>query len=274
MKYQLSTFNSETRYYTRHLAKHRGKSMLIVVPRFTKESFLAIAPLSRAAHELGKDVKVVIPNGNSKALEVLEDVWACYEDLKRGKTNPQTKALARFIKLVSKKIEHFEEIFKRPSIIVYATPQGFKLEEQYLQYKHQWFKPYRRNALRKTCRLVWDKVFALKQSEVVDCKFELVPTRERLELPLEDYLNNFAIMLAMVGTCPGKPRLSSATPRASQLAKPERVSELIATLSGCELDKDIPDPVFKAYKKLSELLGLARLKPGDAIFAISGKGYY
>ncbi len=274
MRYNSAALNSGTNYYKNALNKIRGKSVLIVIPRFEKRAFLSLASLSKAAHELNKDLKVIIPNKNSKALEVLNDVWACYKDMKRGVKNKATQAMSKFISITKKKIPDFEALFIPPNTIIYATKSGFKLNDNVLDYKPDWYRAYRLITLKKTCKLIWDKVFGLKQHELVNCSFELIPNKDMLELPLEDYLDNFAIMLQMVATCPGKLRLSTATTRKSQLEKPERISELLNTLLGCELEKEIKEPVFRAYNLLSKELKLSRLDYPDTIFTISGKGYY
>jgi hypothetical protein len=53
----------------------------------------------------------------------------------------------------------------------------------------------------------------------------------------------------------------------------ERTSELATTLLGCELEKDINEPVFKKFKVLSKLLRLNRFDTNDAAFFVKGEGY-
>jgi hypothetical protein len=274
MKYKKEVFDSEVRFYNNILSKLKGKRIFLVMPRFNKQGFFALAPFSKAAHELGKEMVAYIPNGLSKSVEVIHDVWACYEDMNNGENNPATKALREYIRIVKKKVPAFETLFKRPSIFVFVTPNGFKIGEELVPYQCSWYKPYKYALLAKTCRLVWKKVFAIKPNEVVGCGFELIPDKKQLSLPLEDYLDNFAIAYAMFLTCPGKPTLSTSTTKPSQLSNPDLASDLLATLLGCELDKNIEEPVFKAFKSLSKRLKLDRLRVADALFRLSGKGYY
>ncbi|MBI2660446.1 hypothetical protein HYX07_04755 [Candidatus Woesearchaeota archaeon] len=70
-----------------------------------------------------------------------------------------------------------------------------------------------------------------------------------------------------------EPVMNAYTFRSSMLEKSERISDLRATLLGCELDKEIDEEPFIKYKKLSKLLNLNRIKPVDLSFSISAKGY-
>ncbi len=270
MKYEKKVFESEVKFYQKVLP--RAKQLIIIMPRFNKKAFFSLAPFSKAAHEEGKEMLVMIPNGNSHVIEILDDIWACYADFKKGVKNKATTALASFIKIVAKKVPNFEKNFKKPQLI-YATKKGFKINKEIVDYKYSWFKPYKAALLTKTCKLVWKRVFALKKSETVACGFELVPGKKLLELPLEDYLDNFAIASSMINSCPGKPSMSGGSAKPSQLSSPFPTSDLLAVLKGCELDKNIKEPVFMAFKKLSSALKLNRIKIANAIFGISGKGY-
>ena len=58
------------------------------------------------------------------------------------------------------------------------------------------------------------------------------------------------------------------------LDDPEIITELFTTIHGCELSKNIDEPIFKIYKKLSAQLNLSRIKPSNALFGIRGKGYH
>ncbi|MDD5148713.1 MAG: hypothetical protein PHH08_04585, partial [Candidatus ainarchaeum sp.] len=55
--------------------------------------------------------------------------------------------------------------------------------------------------------------------------------------------------------------------------KTDRVSDLSATISGCEYEKKISEPWFNAFRKLSPLIGAGRLRTAEASFAVHGKGY-
>jgi len=67
--------------------------------------------------------------------------------------------------------------------------------------------------------------------------------------------------------------LSATTDRFSMLANALRTSDLMTTLVGCELEKDIDEDVFKKFKPFSKQLKIDRLKLNDAVFGIHGKGY-
>ena len=51
------------------------------------------------------------------------------------------------------------------------------------------------------------------------------------------------------------------------------VGDLKSTLIGCELEKDINEPVFKKFKPVSKLFRTGRIGVASAAFSINGKGY-
>ena len=67
--------------------------------------------------------------------------------------------------------------------------------------------------------------------------------------------------------------MSASTRKMSSLDMPNLTTELITTLIGLELSKNIDEPIFKKYNILSKELNLNRIKINSATFAISGKGY-
>src|SRR3989338_3049190 len=129
--------------------------------------------------------------------------------------------------------------------------------------------------LMQTSDILWCDVYALKKGERAGIGFTLVPAQDLMGHPLEDYLDSYSIIWAMTQTAKknADPTMNAYTFRSSMLEKSERVSELRATLLGCELEKNIDEEPFIKYKKLSGLLKLDRLKPIDLSFSISGKGY-
>jgi hypothetical protein len=105
--------------------------------------------------------------------------------------------------------------------------------------------------------------------------FVLVQKDKMLGHPLEDYLDSYAISWSMLINCKNDAEivLGASTARQSMLDKSESISELKATLLGCELSKESDEDIFRKYKKLSGLLKLDKVKTPDASFFISGKGY-
>jgi len=90
MKYNEKTFNSEVDYYIKKL-KGKAKDNVVFATLNTKqaEAFYSIAPLSKAVHESGGDMHVIVED-DSNSLSVLKDIWHVYEDhIKKLKTkNP------------------------------------------------------------------------------------------------------------------------------------------------------------------------------------------
>jgi len=277
MKYNLNAFNSAVQDYKDILKKLLPikKNFFIIFDISNKPAFYSIAPLSRALHELGADVSCIGVNKKSEGLSALKEVWQTFEDYENGIKNEKTSALIEFINEVDKKAKgEFKKIFKKPEFIVTAEKDKFSGSLE-LPFHAEWFKEYRTKELLRTAEVLWENVYALKKGERVGIGFTLIPTLNLIGHPLEDYLDSYSIIWAMTQAAKqiAEPTMNAYTFRGSMLEKGERVSELRATLLGCELDKEIDEEVFKKYKKLSKLLKLDRIKPIDLSFSISGKGY-
>lgn len=275
MKYNEKAFNSAVRDYKIKIKNAKGKDFLIIFDISNKQAFYSIAPLSRALHELGNDVSCIGINKKSGGLDALKDVWEVFNDLEKGIKNEKSKALAGFIEEVDKKAKgEFRKIFKKPNFIVEAQENKFSGTLE-LPFHSEWFREYRMKELMQTAEILWRDVYALKKGERVGIGFTLIPTKDLIGHPLEDYLDSYSIIWAMTQAAKkiADPIMNAYTSRGSMLEKGERVSELRATLLGCELSKEIDEEPFIKYKKLSRLLKLDRIKPIDLSFSISAKGY-
>lgn len=275
MKYNEESFNSAVKDYKNIIKTAKGKNFFIIFDINNKDAFYSIAPLSRALHEVGDDVGCIGISGKSESLDAINDVWKIFEDYENGIANEKTEALKNFIGEVDKKAKgEFKKIFKSPDFIVEAKENEF-IGSLELSFHNEWFKEYRMNELMQTAETLWRDVYALKKGEKAGIGFSLIPTKELIGHPLEDYLDSYSIVWAMTQAANkiAEITMSAYTFRSSMLEKSERVSELRATLLGCELDKLIDEDVFKKYKKLSALLRIDRIKPVDLSFSISAKGY-
>ncbi|MBI2541542.1 hypothetical protein HYV80_02430 [Candidatus Woesearchaeota archaeon] len=275
MKYSESSFNSAVEDYKKLVKNVKNKSFFIVFGINNKDAFYSIAPLSRALHELGNDISCTGTGKKSEGLEALKDIWDEFADYENSINNEKTKALAEFINEADKKAKgEFRKLFKKPDFILEAKESKFTGAFE-LPFHAEWFKDYRMKELIQTAEILWRDVYSLKKGERVGIGFSLIPTKEMIGHPLEDYLDSYSIIWAMAQSASGKaePLMSACTFRASMLEKSERVSELRATLLGCELEKDIDEEPFIKYKKLSGLLKLDRIKPIGLSFSISAKGY-
>lgn len=269
MKYDIKEFNLAVGHYKKGLEKIRDRNIMVILDNDNKGAFLSIAPLSRAAHELKKDIYVIDRESNS--LGVLLKTYDLFEKLNKKVKSEETKILEDFIKEASRKIgKEFVELFKRP-FIIRAEKNLFANKDLALDYKADWFKDYKKGELLETCRTIWKEVYDIKKNETVSISFELIPEEKKLELPLEDYLDSYAIVWAMATTC-YKKRFGAVSSRFSQLEKIMPVSDLSVTLLGCELSKTVKEPVFAKFNKLSKVIKANMLKPADATFAIHGKG--
>lgn len=279
MKYNESIFNEEVDYYIKNLkGKVKGKTLFVIVDIKHQKAFFSIAPLSRAADELGADLHVAVIDGRSENLDIIKEVWQVYDDLKKRLKTPKAKALESFIAAVDKKTStnSFRDIFKRPDIILTAQQTRFSGSIE-LDYKCEWHVQYRWNELLETAKRIWKEGYNLQKDEKASISFVLVPSRKKIELPLEDYLDSYSISMAMAMAAKGFKAcisLASSTDRLSQLAKAVRTAELITTLRGCELDKEVDDEVFRKYKEFSRLLDIGRMESSQASFGIHAKGYY
>ncbi len=280
MKYNEKAFNEAVKYYKKSFGKKaRGKTVLIVLEPANEKGFYSIAPLSRALHDLKADVNVKIGNSNTR---LLERIWKTNNELLQGKKTKAANALKEFIREAEKKIKkgEFEKIFLEPEIRIYADNKGFIVNNEgkffSLEYKQKWFKKFKWKELLKTSEKILKYGYALKKNERFAISFELVPAKKDTELPLEDYLDNYAIARAMLLAARKKCKhssLNASTMRRSKLERMERIGDLSSTISGCEYDKKAKEKVFKKFSALSKALKLNEWKHSDAVFSIVGKGY-
>lgn len=275
MKYDEKKFNSSVEEYKKLLGDIKSKSFLVVFDIKNKNAFFSIAPLSRAIHELNADMHVVGKDGQSKALDAINDIWGAFKKNKEGKPDGKTEALIDFIDELEKRAKgRFIGLFKGPDHVIEAKEFGFEGDFT-LPFKDGWFKEHKGMELGETCKKIWMDVYNLKKDENVSIGFVLVQKDEMLGHPLEDYLDSYAITWGMVSNCKGAGIISmgATTQRRSMLDKSESISELKSVLVGCELCKESDEEIFKKYKKLSDALNLKRVTVVDASFFISGKGY-
>ena len=275
MKYNERAFNSAVEDYKKRLENANGKNFFIIFDIGNKDAFCSIAPLSRALHELGADVSCTGINEKSDGLDALKDVWKTFVEYEEGIKNENTNALIEFIEEVDKKAKgEFKKLFRKPDFVFEAMQDKFNGNLE-LPFHTEWFKEHRMRELIQTSEILWRDVYALKKGERVGIGFTLIPSQNLLGHPLEDYLDSYSIIWAMTQTAAktSEPIVNAYTFRASMLEKSERISDLRATLLGCELDKEIDEEPFIKYKNLSKLLKLDRIKPVDLSFSISAKGY-
>ncbi|MCD6434729.1 MAG: hypothetical protein J7L14_03885 [Candidatus Diapherotrites archaeon] len=236
------------------------------------KAFFSLAPLSRAIHELGADISVFTHHkGKNNMLENLKICWKSYKK--------KEKELIDFISDVEKKDKkkEFRKLFKEPEFMLKGTNSGFKEERsgKIIRYRTSWLNQRRRNnlKLRKTAKNILKNAFGLKKDETFSVVFELVP--KRLDLPLQDYLDNFAIAYSFANEAKKicrKVYLGSSTMKESQLDFPVRCDDLAATLKGCWYDRNVNEEVFKKFKKFA-LKHNMNFEFADAVFGIHGKGY-
>ena len=242
MKYDEKTFNSAVEDYKKRINNAKNKNFFMIF---------------------------------DESLEAVKDVWNIFEELEKGIKNEKTDALKEFIDEVDKKAKgEFRKLFKKPDVMLEAKENKFTGDLE-LPFHTEWFKDYRMEELMQTSEILWRDVYALKKNERVGIGFSLIPKETLIGHPLEDYLDSYSIIWAMTQAVAriADPTMNSSTFRGSMLEKSERVSELRATLLGCELEKEIGEEPFIKFKKLSNLLKLSRIKPIDLSFSISAKGY-
>ncbi len=272
MKYDEERFILAVNQYQKKLEKIKGNSVLIIVNINNKNAFFSLAPLTRAIHNVGKDVHIMCKDIN---LEVLNDIWAVQCDIKKKIESDKCHTMKDFIKSVDDRTEKkFSKLFIIPEVVIEAKRKGFEGSLS-LDYMPSWFKKYRWNELLQTCNNILKNCYAIKKKEVLNLVFETIPKEENLDMPLDDYFDNYAIAWAMLTAAKKKCRvkLSASSPRWSLLDPVERVADLKSTLIGCEMTKNVKEDIFIKYKDFSDALGLDRLEISDAVFAIRGKGY-
>lgn len=276
MKYDLKAFNDAVAYYQSQLKNFKNKDIFIVFEAKNDKAFFSLAPLSRALHNLGCELDVRGLDGPSKSLDALNDVWDAFDDLNKRIKNNKTIALNDFINEADKKAKgEIRKIFKRPDIFIVADDKGFIITpELILNFRPEWFRKYKWDQLLATAKIIWKQVYNLKKGEKVGIGFDVILKAKDIKYPLEDYLDSFAIARTMWIACYAKKKpLSAYTSKKTMLEHSERTSELAATLLGCELEKDIDEPVFKKFKVFSGLLRLDRLDTNDLAFFVKGEGY-
>ncbi|HJX06136.1 MAG TPA: hypothetical protein VJ461_05480 [Candidatus Nanoarchaeia archaeon] len=276
MKYNLKAFNNAVSYYEQQLQSFRNKGVFVVFEAKNDKAFFSIAPLSRALHNLGCEMNVRGTDGASPSLDALADVWKAFDDFGKGIKSKKTIALDNFIKEADKKAKgEIRKIFRKPEVFIKAGRNGFVVNDKLkLSFRQEWFRKYKWQKLLETARIIWTQVYNLKKSEKVGVGFDLILRARNIKYPLEDYLDSYAIARAVWVACYAKKKpMSAYTSKKTMLEKSERTSELAATLLGCELEKDINEPVFRKFKVLSKLLRLNRFDTNDAAFFIKGEGF-
>lgn len=276
MKYNLPAFNIDVKYYQEKLKQFKENEFLFVFEVGDVKAYYSIAPLSRAVHNLNKDIHVIVRKKASPVYNILKEIWQSYENIKKGRIGKKEAALRGFIEFVDTRGKgKFRRLFEKP-VVFEAKNNRFVSERLSLDIKANWFKPYRWNELITTSKVIWNQVFDVAKKESVSVRFETIPREKDIEKPLEDYLDSYLIARAMYETVKGRCKsvvLGTATSRMSVLAQSEYVGDLKQTLIGCELEKNIAEPVFKKFLAVSKLFRTNRITIASAAFSINGKGY-
>lgn len=258
MRYNISSFNAEVNLY-----KSRLRNVKSVYVYGGYKNFFSLAPFSKACSDLEIDLHLSISSRKDND-RVIFEMWEIYENLKNKRIGKKEACLRELLDTID--IDNFERFFEKPDLILKTSDTFFQ--------KSNWFKPVMEKELRKTTDAIVKNVYALKKSEKFSIGFALIP--KEISHPLNDFLDSYAIchnMFLSSRFC-SSVVLKAGTERKSMLDEPEKVSELMTTISGMELEKDLPLPVFKRYKELSWLLKLEKIKIPDASFFISTKGYH
>jgi len=285
MKYNKKAFDAAVKQYKQVFKgfKLKNKAFMIIFNEDNEKAFLSLAPLSRAIHELGGDINTSGLSKDNTSIGIIFDAFSLYKGLRKGLKTKSTQVLKDFIKEGERKCNKcFSEMFHEPEYILEATKNGFlhvnskKDLQLVVPYNTKWYSKYRWNDLRKTAKIIWKQLFNLKKGEKLSFNFDLIPAKKDLLMPLEDYLDSYAITLAMQTEARkyGKVSLGSGTQRYSQRAKANQVAELRNTLLGCHLSKDFKEPIFRKFKPLAKVLNTKRFRFTSAVFGINGRGYY
>ncbi len=280
MAYSKRQFGKEVSYYKKGLKGllGKGKTALVLVPLSNEKAFFSLAPLSRAIHELGADVSVFVPDQESQLIKVLNKCWSLYRVLKKGKVTKETKALDDFLKTVERKTKnkYFTNLFHAPDLYMTATGKGFVLDGKKLSFKTGWFRKRLWGKLLQTAEKILLQGYGLKKSERMSVGFELIPTAKELKMPLDDFLGSlsisYTVALKAKRLCKSV-SMGSSTTRKRQLDPMVKIDDLASTVLGCEYEKKINEPWFKAFRKLSPIIGSDKLKYVNAGFGIHGQGY-
>jgi len=276
MKYDLKEFNNAVQYYQSQLKNFMKKDVFVVFEAKNDKAFFSIAPLSRALHNLDCEMHIRGLDGPSKSLDALNDVWDVFDQLNKRVKNNKTIALNDFITEADKKAKgEIRKIFKRSDVFIVADDKGFIITPDLkLDFRPDWFKKYKWDGLLETAKIIWSQVYNLKKNEKVGIGFDVILKAKDIKYPLEDYLDSYAIARTMWIACYAKKKPFSAyTSKKTMLEHSERTSELAATLLGCELEKEINEPVFKKFKILSKLLRLNRFDTNGVAFFVKGEGF-
>jgi hypothetical protein len=280
MKYRKKEFEEAVSYYRKTLkpAVSKGNACLVEIPFGNEKAFFSLAPLSRALHLLGADVSVFVTDRESLMLKTLRKTWLLNAQLKGGKKNARTKALERFIKTVERKTKSsfFHTLFREPDLQVSCNASHFYAAGIKLDFRANWLKKRLWKKLLDTAGQILKQGYGVKKTERLSIGFDLVPSKKELKLPLEDYLDSYSIAytfaLKAKKLCTSV-SLGADTSRKSQLEPMPRTSDLAATIIGCEYEKNINEPWFKAFRKLSPVIEANTLKFSDLSFGIAGQGY-
>ncbi len=287
MKYSQSGFNQDVSYFKKLLSnKEIGNDLLVIFDLSDSKAFFSIAPLSLAAHSLKKEIAVF--DSKKTMIDVLREFWKIKKETEIGMETERVKSFLAFLMITNQLTKNeFGKVISPPKTILIAKKGRWNLlsTNEFLnkqsgkffsQARCAWFKKYRWQELTKTTDVLWNQLYNIKKTETVSCGFDLLHTKEIMTKPLEDYLDSYLIAYAMAQSAQKHCKsvgIGSSTAKKELMAFPEKISELSATITGCELEKDINEPVFMAFKKLSTHIGANKLKPADAVFSIKGEGY-
>ncbi|MEM0360640.1 MAG: hypothetical protein QXK06_04880 [Candidatus Diapherotrites archaeon] len=282
MKYDLKYYATATAKYRQCLQSLSKKTVLIEFNWNNKKAYYSLAPLTQALHELNADLNVSLHEGKSKNLEILCNAWKAFLDLEKGVKSPASSALEAFILEAEKKAGKgkIKKALSPPEAVISACQHCFFVETSkgawFLPFREKWFKERCKKGLRETAKRIIVDGFALKKRERFSIGFEIMPKKTERELPFEDYLDNFAIALAMAEEAKKRGAsvsMGSSTNRKSKVEPMNRISELKSIISGCEHDKKVKEKVFQKYSILSSKIGAKEWENADAAFSIIGKGY-
>ncbi|MFT4304809.1 MAG: hypothetical protein ACMXX8_01845 [Candidatus Woesearchaeota archaeon] len=254
--HDIKEFNNSVKYYMKQF-KDIKKNIYIKLDIKNKNAFFSIAPLSKALHNLNLDLYV---NSSEDDFETFKDIW---------KNKNKFYEFIKYIK--NKKVKNFNKIFDEP-LIIETKKDCFSFNDKEIKFKHKWVKKNNLKKLNETCTLIWNKVYNLKKKETVNVVFTLIP--KKLDRPLNDLLDSYLIANAMYENCGERnKRISANSLRESVNEEAENVSELYATIIGCEFSKNINEEIFKIYNKATKDIKI-NFKTYDAVFGIFGKGVH
>ncbi|MCX6802690.1 MAG: hypothetical protein NT067_06290 [Candidatus Diapherotrites archaeon] len=264
MKYKLADYAKAAAEYRNALKFLAKKTILVEFPYSNKKAYYSLAPLSNALHELGADLSVTLHEGKSQNLEILCNFWNAFRDMEEGIKTPEAAALGAFIAEAEKKAGKgkIRENMRPPDALISAEKECFVVETAAglfpLEFKEKWFKERGKKGLMAAAKRIIVDGFALKKSEKFSVGFEIIPKKKDLELPLDDYLDNFAIAMAMVGEAKKRGTrvvMGAGTGRKSKLDPMNRIAEIKSIIAGCEHDRKVKEPVFQKYSALSGKTG-------------------